>query len=158
MKIARIYTFTLISLIIIVSGCGFKPINQFSQESYFVKEIDLSGDKRIGYIIKNEILLSSSSNAERILNINLDVNKRKEIKEKNISGKISSYALTLNIDLMIEDKLETKEIKKTFTRSSSYDVANNHSDTLSNEKKSLENLAKITTEDIINFLTIYLKN
>ena len=83
MKIARIYTFALIS-IIIVSGCGFKPINQFSQESYFVKAIDLSGDKRIGYIIKNEILLNSSSNAERILNINLDVNKRKKYIGQNI--------------------------------------------------------------------------
>ena len=158
MKIIRIYTFTLILLITIVSGCGFKPINQLDQENYFVKKIDLTGDKRIGYLIKNEILLNSSSSAERILNISFDVNKRKEIKEKSISGKISSYTLILNIDLIIEDELKTKEIRNTFTRSSSYDVASNHSDTLSNEKDSLENLAKITTEDIINFLTIYLKN
>ena len=150
----------ILALIILtgLSACGFKPINQFKQTGYLIKKIDLIGDKRVGYFIKDEIFLSSSVNAEKTLNMTLDVNKKKEIKEKNISGKISSYTLTLNVNLFVENTITSKEIRNKFTKSESYNVASNHSDTLNNEKETLENLAEKITEDIINFLTIYLKD
>ena len=49
-------------------------------------------------------------------------------------------------------------VENTFTKSSSYNVAKNHSDTISNEKNTIENLTSTITEDIINFLTIYLNS
>ena len=52
----------------------------------------------------------------------------------------------------------SKKIEKKFIKSASYNVANNHSDTLSNEKNTTKNLSEETTKDIINFLTIYLSN
>ena len=157
MKIKNTFIFFL-TLLMGLSACGFKSMNQLKQKSYFVQQIALDGDKRIGYLIKNEILLSSSSNAESTIDISLAINKKKEIKEKNISGKITSYKLTLNVDLSVINVMNSKKIENKFIKSNSYSVANNHSDTLTNEKKSLENLAEAVTEDIINFLTMYLNN
>ena len=157
MKIKNIFIFFL-AFLISLSACGFKSMNQLKKKSYFVQQIELSGDKRIGYLIKNEILLSSSPNAEKTIDVNLIVNKKKEIKEKNISGKITSYMITLNIDLSIVNVMSKKKIKKRFTKSNSYSVANNHSDTISNEKNTLGSLAETITGDIINFLTMYLNN
>ena len=157
MKIKNTFIFFL-TLLMGLSACGFKSMNQLKQKSYFVQQIALDGDKRIGYLIKNEILLSSSSNAESTIDISLAINKKKEIKEKNISGKITSYKLTLNVDLSVINVMNSKKIEKKFIKSNNYNVANNHSDTLANEKKSLENLAEAVTEDIINFLIMYLNN
>ncbi len=157
MKIKNTFIFFL-AFLISLSACGFKSMNQLKKKSYFVQQIELNGDKRIGYLIKNEILLSSSPNAEKTIDVNLIVNKKKEIKEKNISGKITSYIITLNVDLSIVNVISKKKIKKRFTKSNSYSVANNHSDTISNEKNTLGSLAETITEDIINFLTMYLNN
>ena len=157
MKIKNTFIFFL-TLLIGLPACGFKSMNQLKQKSYFVQQIALDGDKRIGYFVKNEILLSSSPNAESTIDISLTVNKKKEIKEKNISGKITSHKLTLNVDLSVINVMNSKKIEKKFIKSNNYSVANNHSDTLANEKKTLENLAEVVTEDIINFLTMYLNN
>ena len=157
MKIKSSFIFFL-TLLMSLSACGFKSMNQLKQKSYFVQQIELEGDKRIGYFIKNEVLLNSYSNAENTIDIGLVVNKKKEIKEKNISGKITSYKLTLNVDLSVINVISSKKIENKFIKSNSYNVASNHSDTLSNEKKTLENLAEKVSEDIINFLTIYLNN
>lgn len=157
MKIKNTFIFFL-TLLIGLSACGFKSMNQLKQKSYFVQQIALNGDKKIGYLVKNEILLSSSPNAESTIDISLTINKKKEIKEKNISGKITSYKLTLNVDLSVINVMNSKKIENKFIKSNSYSVANNHSDTLANEKKTLENLAEVVTEDIINFLTMYLNN
>jgi hypothetical protein len=54
--------------------------------------------------------------------------------------------------------MNSKKTENKFIKSNSYSVASNHSDTLANEKKTLENLAEVVTEDIINFLTMYLNN
>ncbi len=155
MKRKKIYIFFL-SFLISLSACGFKSMNQLKQKSYFVQQIKLDGDKRIGYFIKNEILLNSSTSAEKTIDVNLVVKKKKEIKEKNISGKITSYMVTLNVDLSMINVISSKKIENRFTKSNSYNVANNHSDTMSNEKNTIENLAEIITEDIINFLIMYL--
>ena len=157
MKIKNTFIFFL-TFLIGLSACGFKSMNQLKQKSYFVQQIALNGDKKIGYLVKNEILLNSSPNAESTIDISLTVNKKKEIKEKNISGKITSYNLILNVDLSVINVMNSKKIENKFIKSNSYSVANNHSDTLANEKKTLENLAEVVTEDIINFLTIYLNN
>ncbi|OUX53981.1 MAG: hypothetical protein CBE47_01920 [Pelagibacteraceae bacterium TMED287] len=138
------------------SSCGFEPLNQIERNNYFVNNINSQGERRIGYFLKEKILLNSKSDAKNKFNINLKTKKIKEIKEKKISGKISSYRISLNVDLLIKNIDTQKEISKNFTRSDSYNVANNHSDTLSNEKKATEKLTETISDDIINFFIIYL--
>ena len=104
--------YTLIFLISL-SACGFKPLNQLSEKkNFFINNIEINGEKRISYIVKNEILLNSSTKSENKINIKLNIKKKKQIKEKNIAGKISSYTITLNADLIVEDKKNLKKNKK----------------------------------------------
>tara|TARA_B100000945_G_scaffold246187_1_gene202516 strand:+ start:8660 stop:9127 length:468 start_codon:yes stop_codon:yes gene_type:complete len=138
------------------SSCGFKPLNQIEKNNYFVNNINSEGEKRIAYFLKEKILLNSKSNAKNKFNINLKIKKDKEIKEKKISGKISSYKVILNVILLIEDIENSKKISNNFIKSTAYNVANNHSDTLTNEKKATELLTEEISDDITNFLIIYL--
>ena len=148
----------ILTLLIVVSACGFKKINSLKQNLYFVNKIEINGEKKIGHSIKNEIFLSSSSDSEKPINIEINTKKKKEIKEKNIAGKISSYAVSLDVNLSIKSLKDGKKINNNFQKSGSYNVANSHSDTLANEKNTIKNLSEAITEDIINYLTIYLND
>ena len=148
--------FLLISFLIIFNSCGFKPINQVDKKNYFVNNITSQGEKRVAYFLKEKILLRSKDDAESKFNVDLKIKKTKEIKEKKISGKISSYKITLKVNLFLENIEDFKKISNNFTKSVSFNVANNHSDTIANEKKATEDLTERISEDIVNFFIIYL--
>ena len=60
MKIKYLYIFLFI-LLTSLSSCGYKLVNQPGGESYFINKFEVSGEKRLGHSIKNEILLGSSN-------------------------------------------------------------------------------------------------
>ena len=82
----------ILSLIILVpfflSSCGYKRLYESDEKKIYIKNIEVAGDTRIGYSLKNDILLSSSPNASNILNIELNIDRSKTVKDKNKSGKI----------------------------------------------------------------------
>ena len=155
MKKRNIYIYALIVLISL-SACGFKKISSLEKKSYFINKINISGDKRIGQIMKSEILLSSSESGEIRLNLGLEIKQKQEIKEKNIAGKISKYNMVININLSIESLEGLEKINnKLFSKSLDYNVGNSHSDTISNKKNTTKNLTEALTEEIISFIKIY---
>ena len=139
-----------------LSACGFKKISNLEKKSYFINKISISGDKRIGQIIKSEILLNSSKSGEVRLDIGLKIKQKQEIKEKNIAGKISKYNISVNVDLSIESLEGQEKIdNKLFSKSLDYNVGSSHSDTLSNKKNTTKNLTEALTEEIVSFIKIY---
>ena len=151
----KILIIFLLFAVIPLSSCGYKVINKNSSNDYFVEEIKISGDKRIGYILKNEIILNSKKSAENRININLKIDKKKKIKEKNISNKITKYTVSLNIILSFKKNNETEIVNTAFKRSVDYDVVTNHSDTLNNERKSQKILTDQIAKDILSYLNLY---
>jgi hypothetical protein len=140
------------------TSCGYQKIYKSDTNSYFLNNIKVIGDKRIGYNLKNEIVLNSSSNSINKIDIRLDINKRKETKEKNISNKITKFSILISVNLFLKNNENDKEINKTFNKSVDYDVVSNHSDTISNEENSTQILTDQIGRDIVNFLNLYFIN
>ena len=65
----------LFILINLVTSCGYKNINFQSGNELNVQEITLTGNKKIGHILENEILIISSKEGERKISIDLFINK-----------------------------------------------------------------------------------
>ena len=80
-------------------NCGFKVINETENSKFSIKEIQTSGDKRINFKIKNNLLAFSTKNNENNLRVNLVSKKTKNIKEKNIKNEITKYQIALNINV-----------------------------------------------------------
>ena len=137
---------------------GIKKFINQTQTHIFLNNIKVIGDKRIGYNLKNEIVLNSSSNSINKIDIRLDINKRKETKEKNISNKITKFSILISVNLFLKNNENDKEINKTFNKSVDYDVVSNHSDTISNEENSTQILTDQIGRDIVNFLNLYFIN
>ena len=53
-------------IFIIISGCGFKIVNVSELNNFSIINISSSGDKRINYIIKNNILYGTKKNEENL--------------------------------------------------------------------------------------------
>ena len=66
-----------IILIILVSGCGFKIVNLSETNDFSVIDVNTNGDKKINYIIKNNILYASKSNKAKQITINISTKKDK---------------------------------------------------------------------------------
>tara|TARA_B100000242_G_C43041788_1_gene486078 strand:- start:742 stop:1224 length:483 start_codon:yes stop_codon:yes gene_type:complete len=139
--------FLLIILSLTITNCGFKVIDK-SNLNYDIAEITTTGEKRINFKIKNKLLFNSSKNDKRLLNIDIHSKKIKNVKEKNIKNEITKYELEI-IAIVTFSKLNSSEKNKfNIQVSGDYDVANQFSQTLTNEKKLIETLTEKIAEKI----------
>ena len=153
----KIIYLLIIITAVLVSGCGFKNINQNIQKILHIEKINISGNKRINYVLKNEIMIYSNASSTNKITIDLNTKKNKNEKIKDISGKITRYNVQIETQMTIK-KNNNIVVKKVFTGAGDYDVGTSHSDTISAEKKLNKSIAEKISEDIIFFLNLYYKN
>lgn len=79
----------LLLTFVIFSACGYKIVNINELRNFEIKELLSSGDKRVNFLIKNELLLKKNKNFIKKIKVNLETKKTKEIKEKNIQNEIT---------------------------------------------------------------------
>ena len=140
---------------IMLVGCGFEVMSQNYFSKYRVQEIVASGDKRINYLLRNNLKIENK-NALESLKLEIVSEKSKTIKEKNIQNEITKYEI--NVKTKINFNLIGKNKKGQFTLSKKgdYQVSSRYSETLSNEKKLLKNLTNEISDEIIKNLVIKL--
>ena len=146
----NIFYFILISTLLVTS-CGYKKVDKLNGK-YNSQKINIKGDKRIGYILKNEIVLNSSIKSNNLITITINTKKKKLIKEKNIKNKTTKYEVRVSTNIKFVLNESKQEIENLFTRSFFYNVDKDHSKSLTNEKDELTDLTVLLAEDIIDFL------
>tara|TARA_B100001758_G_C18131382_1_gene464044 strand:- start:2 stop:484 length:483 start_codon:yes stop_codon:yes gene_type:complete len=148
----KLNKFGLLLLVIIISSCGFKVVDKSNINNYSVKNIITSGDIRINYKIKNSLLINSKKENDNQLNIKIETNKVKEIKEKNIKNEIVKYQVRIISNLEINLLKQEKIIKISEAVQGEYSVDKTYSTTLTNEKKLIESLTENLADKIQNKL------
>lgn len=150
----RKINFFLILFVFTFSGCGFKSASQVSKEKFTIAEVVVSGEKKTGNKIKNEIMLSSGKNSVNLLFLTMNVEKIKQIKERDEKNKITKYQTTLAIDISIKNNKDRNKKNYSISNSLDYIVEKNYSDTLKNEKNAIDNLVSKTAKDIYTNLSL----
>ena len=154
----NIKSILIIILPVFLLSCGFKVINKKNEKLIFIQNISIEGEKRSANLLKNNILLISDSNSKNILDVKIEITKKKENKIKNISGRVTRYNLSLFVKLELKNLEDDKRINQTFFRTLDYNVAKVHSDTISNENSATKNLMKQISNDIVSFITLSMRN
>jgi hypothetical protein len=152
-KITSIIFFSIFLL-----SCGFKPLNEKSSSIIYLGTVNVIGDKRITYALKNDILLISDKNSKNKYDAQIKVIIKKNNKIKDKSGKVIRYNLSITTDLTLTNIDNKTKIKRKFSRNTDYDVADVYSDTLRRERNATKNIINQLTEDIINFIKISMRN
>tara|TARA_B100000767_G_C19758531_1_gene534103 strand:- start:1592 stop:2065 length:474 start_codon:yes stop_codon:yes gene_type:complete len=148
----------LILLPLLFSGCGYKKLNDTNLKNIYIENINFTGDKRIAYSLKNELMLISYSGGENIIKLDLLIEKNKTVKSKDKQARPTKYDITLLVDLNVKDNKNKEIFKRLFSKTISYDVAKNHSDTVNIEKINLENITDQIAEEIVEFINFYFRN
>lgn len=146
----------LISYIFLI-GCGFKPISTIS--NYKITDIQFKGDDKVNFILKNRInQRQNQGNSENNIKLEINSNKNKIVKEKNIQNEITKYTLiiTTNINYSINGQEEVKNLA--LSKSGDYDVETNYSQTLTNEKNIFKLLVNELADEINKNLILNLSD
>ncbi len=139
----------ILVLLILLTSCGFKVVDKSKQNNFFINKINTEGDRRVNFILKNELLNNSVKNSQNQIRLDINSKKVKTIKEKNIKNQVTKYEINLNIDLKVKFANTNREFNVSSSSNGDYSVADNYSSTLSNEKKLIENLVENISEDIL---------
>ena len=148
MKNLKLITITI--SLILLTNCGFEIIDKRELLNFNIKEISISGDKRINFELKNKLSSYNDTNSNKIIKIELDTKNTKSIKEKNVNNEITKYQIkvVVNVKLIRTDNLNNLEFS--VEREGNYVVADKFSQTLNNEKRLIDNLIDKISEDIID--------
>ena len=92
-----------IIVIILLTSCGFKVVKQFGLNEYYIAEINFFGDKKINYLINNNLLNLSKDNQKKPIVLDLTTSKIKTIKEKNIKNEITKYQIKIEANVKIKE-------------------------------------------------------
>ena len=141
-----------IILLISVSSCGYSRLNYQSNELR-LNMIEINGDKRLAYILKNNLSLISKAESKNTYDLSINLTNSKSSKIKDTAGKTTRFNLVLNGDLKLTDS--NKVIyNRIFTVNNDYDVSKNHSDTIRNEKNSMQNNIDALSEEITKYIQL----
>ena len=153
MKITKIL---IILSLITTSHCGFKVLDKSQKNNFIIKDITTSGENRINYKIRNNILAKNNSVSRNFLSIDLKTKKIKIIKEKNTNNKINKYEISLQSEVIISKIGYENKISFSKLVSGDFIVADNYSSTMVNEKKLTDNLADELSEIILDEIALKL--
>ena len=147
--------FSIFIIFLLINNCGFKIVNNSEIYKFDVNEIIATGDNKINFKIKNKLIFSSKKNEKKLVDIYLDTNKSKEVKEKNSNNEITKYQISIASTIRVIELVSKNDIFLNIVKTGDYSVASQYSQTLANEKKLIDVLTDDVTENILN--TIVLK-
>ena len=148
--------FSIFIIFLLINNCGFKIVNNSEIYKFDVNEIIATGDNKINFKIKNKLIFSSKKNEKKLVDIYLDTNKSKEVKEKNSNNEITKYQISIASTVKVIELVSGNEIFFNIVKTGDFSVASQYSQTLANEKKIIDVLTDDVTENILNTIVLNL--
>jgi hypothetical protein len=140
--------------ILFLNSCGYKKLNSENLNDFKIDKLEITGEKKLAYKLKNNIEIYSSQNSKFIYDIKINLISTKETKIKNTTGKVTRYTAKFQADTSIINTNTKNVYSKTFNSTNDYDIGSTHSDTLNNEKKAIENNLNYISNEIIKLLKL----
>ena len=120
----RYNKFSKILMLIITSyfiwGCGYQPILNEENQKFSISQFNLEGNKRLSGLLKNNLIVVKKNKNSYVLNIKSE--KKNVVANKSQTGKVLSYALTLNFEISAS-KNKNIIYSKVFTKTQNYNTS-----------------------------------
>ena len=89
-------------IILLISGCSYKPILTSKQQDFRFENISYEGNNEINNIIEESLI--KKSKGKKKYNIDFSSNLLKEIFSSNAKGDPTIYKLRINVTYAVKDK------------------------------------------------------
>ena len=145
--------FYFILFLSFLSSCGYQSLLNENSKKFGIKSFNIEGNKRLGQILKNNLVGSKNKSNNLILDIN--ARKNRSIRHKDSTGKIIEYNLKIIFDLTATESISRKEVlSKTFVLDSNYKASDLYTDTLNRENKIVNELIESIAAQILTDLSL----
>ena len=140
-------------IIIFISGCGYTPIYSKKDQNFKLGKIETLGNTKLNNTIIRNIknFTNKNSNTNKIFNLEIETNLKKNIKSKDTKGNPETFQIKIVTNLII-NKDEKNNLKKIFSYSSIYNTLNSEFELSKYEKTIEKNLISKISQKIIVYL------
>ena len=146
--------YLIILIFIFTAQCGYQVINQKDLKQFYIKSIELEGEKRLNHKISKNILFYSKESNSNVFNVKIKTNKSKSIIEKNIKNEIVKYQINISSNVEFYNFETGVLFTNTFSERGNFTVGNKNIDTRNSEKKLIEDLTEKISKKIIKRLRL----
>lgn len=141
----------------LIQNCGFTVLEQTNLKYFYIKEINTTGNNRINYDLKNNLIIKSGNKKNKPLVVSINSSKKKNIKEKNNKNVITKYLI--QIDLVVKVESNNKLVKTiNLSEQRDFNVSTQYSQTINNEKQVTKDITDKMVEKIIKEISIIKPN
>ena len=146
-KFFKIYLILL--LVILITGCSYRPILSKQNYNFSVEKVELNGDKEVNYIIKERLINLNDQNNKNKYYVQIDTSKVKNIISNDSKGDPSKLEIIISSTFQIsnsEKLLITRNVKMK-------NIYNNNSDKLKLKQYELfiiNNLSQRISDSLIS--------
>ena len=144
---------SLLCIPLFLNSCGFSKVSQSSKTNFSISDIKITGERKIGNIIKNELVLYSESSSKNLISLNLSINKQKNIKEKDTRDKVTKYQITIQTDVTASNLKSGENKIYNYSATSFFNVDKKYSKTLKEEENLIKNLSEKISKEIFRDLS-----
>ena len=145
--------FYFILFLSFLSSCGYQSLLNENSKKFGIKSFNIEGNKRLGQILKNNLVSSKNKSDNLILDVN--ARKNRSIAHKDSSGKIIEYNFKISFDLTATESVSRKKVlSKTFTLGRNYKTSDLYIDTINREKKIINELTERIAAQILTDLAL----
>ena len=152
-KLNKILFFVLTSYFLL--SCGYQSILNKENQKFTISEFILEGNKRLGGLLKNNLITSKKE--ENKLTLTIKSSKKISIANKSQTGKILTYTVTVNFDITATNNSDNKIMfSRVYTQKQNYGASDVYLDTINSEKEMLKTIIESVANEIqIGLNSIY---
>ena len=143
--------FIIIFIFLFVSNCGYEPLKS-KKINFSLKLIDLGGNNKINYIIKNRLKIYEEEDNNYNLEI-VDSNINKITTSMDTKGNPKTFQMTINLIINLNKNSDLVIKGKNFVTKTNYNTISSKFDLKEYEDNLIENL----TEKILDELILYIQ-
>ena len=142
---------TISLLLFVITACGYNVVDQNYSKKINIVETNITGDKRIAYLIRNKFFKSDKIN-DKSVKLDLAIKKNKQIEEKNINNEITKYKVIISVKVNFYLINDNKSDEFLISENGIYNVSERYSETLNSEKSLIKNIVNSISDKIIKTL------
>ena len=146
--------YLIILVFILTTQCGYQVVNQKDLRQFYIKSIELEGEKILNHKIKKNILFYSKESNNNVFNVKIKTNKTKSIIEKNIKNEIVKYQIDISSNVEFYNFETGVLFTNSFSEKGNFTVGNKNIDTRNSEKKLIEDLTEEISKKIVKKLRL----
>jgi|TARA_B100001093_G_C26853571_1_gene1026266 hypothetical protein len=132
-------------------------MNTESVKLFTLDNLYITGEKSLNFIIKNKLSLYTNNKSQSLLDIKINLLKKRGVKEKKSNNKVNKYSISLNFSASVIEKNTGEKFNFNKTNISDFVREPTVINTKKNEEYKLKILAEQITEEFVDFLNTNLQ-